>query len=228
MPSRSNLGGLPKIAKLMDNVPLSRTNYWQPPAAGDEPTHTNTTISLIVTNKRLGYADLKRLAIQVHTSMARAIQPFSTFNDGDTLFAASTDEVGGDLLGGIDLDAAASEVMWDAILASVPQEAAFNPPEGVTVPEARLRAYIGTYAFGPHALLKVTENQGKLAVLALNHNVFEFKAWPVPVLPISDTEFYVEGRYHTRIAFKVVYGKATGAVVNPGRWEKVGTRVPGP
>ncbi|HEY5301232.1 MAG TPA: P1 family peptidase [Acetobacteraceae bacterium] len=218
-----------KTAELMHNLPLSRADTWQPPQAGDEPTHTNTTISLIVTNKRLGYAGLKRLAIQVHTSMARAIQPFSTFNDGDTLFGASTDEVSSKSVSALDLDSVASEVMWDAILASVPREPTFIPPTGVTVPEARLRAYVGTYAFGPRAFLKVTEDQGSLAVLALDHDVFEFNAAkPITVVPASDTEFYVAGRYHTRIAFTVVDGKATRAVLNPGRWEQVGTRIPEP
>src|ERR1700722_10829029 len=53
----------------------------------------NTTISLVVTNQVLSHAELQRLAVQVHSSMGRAIQPFSTLNDGDVLFAASTAEV---------------------------------------------------------------------------------------------------------------------------------------
>ncbi len=51
------------------------------------------TISLLVTNQELAFSDLERLAIQVHTSMARAIQPFATTNDGDVLYAATTGEV---------------------------------------------------------------------------------------------------------------------------------------
>ena len=57
---------------------------WNPASSADVPTHRNTTVSLIVTNAQLDYAGLRRLTIQVHTSMARAIQPFSTFDDGDT------------------------------------------------------------------------------------------------------------------------------------------------
>jgi L-aminopeptidase/D-esterase-like protein len=54
----------------------------------------------------MGPADLQRLAVQVHTSMARAIQPFSTYNDGDTLFAVSTQEVGE----GVSLDRVTEEI----------------------------------------------------------------------------------------------------------------------
>src|SRR5580698_640841 len=121
-------GGLPKIADLLTHVPLSRRPDWIPTPADDTPTQRNTTVSLIVTNARLDYAGLQRLAIQVHTSMARAIQPFSTFDDGDTLFAASTDEVPATGLALVDLDTMAGEVMWDAILASVPQDPPFVPP----------------------------------------------------------------------------------------------------
>ena len=86
-----------KIADLMNNVPLSRSSGWASSSAAEVSTHTNTTVSLIVTNARLDYAGLRRLAIQVHISMARAIQPFSTFDDGDTLFAATTDDIAGAL-----------------------------------------------------------------------------------------------------------------------------------
>jgi L-aminopeptidase/D-esterase-like protein len=86
----------------------------------------NTTISLVVTNQKLSFGDLQRLAIQVHTSMARGLQPYATQWDGDVLFAVSTGEVElpqdekarGALIAW--LPAVASEVMWDAILSSVP------------------------------------------------------------------------------------------------------------
>lgn len=222
-------GSLSKVSELMANVPLSRADTWQPPAAAGELATRNTTISLIVTNRRLDYAGLERLAIQVHTSMARAIQPFSTYNDGDTLFAASTDEVDDLVNPQIDLDTAASETMWDAILASVPQQAPFQPPASVTVPDATLQRYVGIYRFAPHAWLRVTDDHERLMVLALGASVFAFdRSKPVAVVPASDTEFYVPGRYPTRIAFRVVDGKVAGAVLNPGLWEQTGTRIESP
>jgi L-aminopeptidase/D-esterase-like protein len=81
--------------------------------------------------------------------MARAIQPFSTSEDGDTLFAASTQEVDGEFRP-VTLTTIASEVMWDAVLASVPDHATSPPPAGkpATVSADRLKAYAGAYEFG--------------------------------------------------------------------------------
>ena len=190
---------------------------------------SNTTVSLIVTNRKLSYAELQRLAIQVHTSMARAIQPFSTFADGDTLFAATTDQAPASALSAIDLDTVAGEIMWDAILKSVPEEPAFVaarlPPRSLTTGSAR---YAGLYDFGPHARLKVEADNGILTVTAERGNVFEFKiGQPVSVVPVSDTEFTVKGRYQTRLSFTLgPDGRATGATLNPGLWAQAGTRAP--
>ena len=86
----------------------------------------NTTISLIVVNQKLAYAELQRLATHVHSSMSRAIQPFATEFDGDVLYAVSTGETqrSQDKPGtpAIAIDVMAAEVMWDAILASIPQQ----------------------------------------------------------------------------------------------------------
>ncbi len=221
-------GGLPKIADLMTHLPLSRRPDWMPTPAGDAPTQRNTTVSLIVTNAKLDYAELQRLAIQVHTSMARAIQPFSTFDDGDTLFAASTDDVSPTVLGLRDLDTMAGEVMWDAILASVPQDPPFVPPAAVTLPPDRLRNYVGTYEFGPHNRLQLTMQDGALHAMALEQPVLEFMpGMLVSLLPTSATDFYVAGRYHTRLSLLLgPDGNPTGATLNPGRWAQSGNRLP--
>jgi L-aminopeptidase/D-esterase-like protein len=71
-----------------------------------------------VTNQRLGPRDLQQLARQVHASMARAIQPFHTPNDGDVLFAVSTFDVTNDALPPMALGVVASELAWDAVLSS--------------------------------------------------------------------------------------------------------------
>src|SRR5262249_7149847 len=85
------------------------------------PSGENTTLTLVVTNRKLAYWELQRLAIQVHTSMARAIQPFHTRYDGDVLFAASTAEVEDAELDALDLSTIASELSWDAVLSSIPK-----------------------------------------------------------------------------------------------------------
>ena len=81
----------------------------------------NTTLTLVVTNQALERRALQQLGRQVHASMSRALQPFHTVADGDILYAVSTAEVE-DGPDPVTLAVIASEVAWDAVLASVPAE----------------------------------------------------------------------------------------------------------
>jgi 6-aminohexanoate-oligomer endohydrolase len=76
----------------------------------------NTTLSVVITNQQLDQAALTPLARQVHSSMARAIQPFHAWNDGDVLYAISTGEVVKPALDVTLLGIIASELAWDAVL----------------------------------------------------------------------------------------------------------------
>jgi L-aminopeptidase/D-esterase-like protein len=99
-------------------------------AAGLPPTAVggNTTLTCLVTNVRLGDKELEHLGRQVHSSMARAIQPFHTNHDGDTLFTVTTDEIdlpqagarpfGANSINSVGLGAVAAEVAWDAVIES--------------------------------------------------------------------------------------------------------------
>lgn len=145
-------GNLTKTSELLQHLPASLSAGWTPATTdpATEPGGTrNTTISLIVTNQKLDSALLQRLAVQVHTSMARAIQPFSTANDGDTLYAASTQEESSPI-NPVTLSTIAGEVMWDAVLASVPENAVATRPSATppAVSADKLAAYAGTYEFG--------------------------------------------------------------------------------
>ena len=80
----------------------------------------NTTLTVVVTDQKLQPWELQRLAVQVHTSMARALSPFQTWRDGDVLFAVSTAETANAELDVTDIATYASELAWDAVLASVP------------------------------------------------------------------------------------------------------------
>ena len=324
----SSWGNRTRTSELLQQMPAILKDDWVAPALppGQElPATRNTTVSLIVTNQKLDYPALQRLAIQVHTSMARGIQPFSTETDGDTLYAASTQEVDSQDVSPSVLATLGGEVMWDAVLASVPEKAAFVPPTTPpTIGADALAAYAGTYEFaaapaqtggafsglgleitlqdggarvvpvdgGPAATAGVTVGDVVTAVdgaslqgLTLNQvlgrmrgptgsraeltvarkdqdqsvsitvirepvrlrsllrakvqgggllveaiggrQVFEFqRAKPLAVIPLSDTEFYVAGRYHTQIAFtKDAAGRVSGAVLNPGRWEQKGLKI---
>jgi L-aminopeptidase/D-esterase len=89
----------------------------------------NTTVTAVVTNVKLSDKDLRQFGRQVHSSMHRAIQPFHTNQDGDTLFALTTDEValpegygsswGENSVNSVALATVASDLAWDAILSAV-------------------------------------------------------------------------------------------------------------
>jgi L-aminopeptidase/D-esterase-like protein len=82
----------------------------------------NTTLTVVVTNQKLGANSLRQLGRQVHTSMARAIQPFHTIYDGDVLYTVTTNAVDNPGLGEIALGVVASAVAWDAVLSIVGRE----------------------------------------------------------------------------------------------------------
>jgi len=79
----------------------------------------NTTLTLVVINQKLSSHAFNQFAKQVHTSMARTIQPFQTTFDGDVLYAVTTNEVGQSALDDVALGVVASEVVWDAVLSIV-------------------------------------------------------------------------------------------------------------
>jgi 6-aminohexanoate-oligomer endohydrolase len=81
---------------------------------GAEPPRGNTTLTVVVTNQKVGRLD--QIGKQVHASMARAIQPFHTEFDGDVLYAVTTREVENPALNDVTLGALASELAWDAVL----------------------------------------------------------------------------------------------------------------
>lgn len=89
-------------------------------AAVRESPGENTTLTVVVTDQTVRGHDLEQLGRQVHSSMARAIQPFHTRNDGDVLWMVSTAEVDVAEWSLTALGVAASEVVWDAVLEAHP------------------------------------------------------------------------------------------------------------
>jgi L-aminopeptidase/D-esterase-like protein len=88
-------------------------------AVAAAPAGGNTTLTLLITNQMLGARSLQQIGKQVHSSMARAIQPFHGSFDGDVLFAATTNATENKMLDDLSLGVLASELAWDAVLASV-------------------------------------------------------------------------------------------------------------
>jgi 6-aminohexanoate-oligomer endohydrolase len=89
-----------------------------PPAAPG-----NTTLTLVVTNQLLARRELRQLGVQVHASLARAIQPFHALVDGDVLYTVSTADVENEELTSMNLGVVASELAWDAVLSCVDESA---------------------------------------------------------------------------------------------------------
>jgi ABC-type oligopeptide transport system ATPase subunit/L-aminopeptidase/D-esterase-like protein len=88
-----------------------------------QPAGGNTTVTALVINRKMDRAALTQLARQVHASMARAIHPFHTMNDGDVLFALSTGAVEADALDDVLLGELACDVAWDAVVNAVQSDA---------------------------------------------------------------------------------------------------------
>jgi L-aminopeptidase/D-esterase-like protein len=196
-----------------------------PASAAQAGAGRNTTASLVVTSQKLTYAQLQRLAVQVHTSMARALQPFATEADGDVLYAVSTGEVdgGAKAMSTFELGIAASELMWDAVLSSVPEQPPAKVTAGSPPPAAELRRYAGEYEFSPSVKLAVTVSGATLAAQATGQRDVHAigRDAPVSLMPVAPAEFAVPGRYPLRLRFD----GEDGLVINPGHWAQTGRRI---
>jgi L-aminopeptidase/D-esterase-like protein len=212
-----------RTVDLMSDYPASRKPNW----SNDKK--RNTTISLIVTNQKLPRAQLERLATHVHSSMARAIQPFATEFDGDVLYAVSTAELDRDVYKSdtpnIDLDVIAADVMWDAILSSVPEQPPVpQPSERVALklkPDA-LDAFAGEYLFSPFVTVRVTVEGAKLMAQATGARpAFAIgREQAVELVPLAPSKFTVFGRYPLVLDFSTP-GVLT---MNPGHWQQTGKK----
>jgi Domain of unknown function (DUF3471) len=117
--------------------------------------------------------------------------------------------------------------MWDAVLASVPEEPAFDPPPAVTVAPERLAGLVGRYKFGPRATINIEVQDGTLMLRLVGAPFFDLRSELTALRPVSTTEFYVDSRYRSRLVFTVgADGRATAATVNPGHWAQRGDRLP--
>lgn len=179
----------------------------------------NTTLTLVVTNQKLPFWALQRLAVQVHGSMNRGIQPFATEADGDVLYAVSTDEVDNPDLSPMDLGVLASELAWDAILSSVPE----IPPEPALLDaqpdSATLRRFSGSYAFHGGGVLTVRLEAGFLqASFNGNGRIFFDKDRIYRLAAAENGLFVVDAPARDVIRFEESEGRISGLTLNPGPW----------
>ncbi len=187
--------------------------------ASQQGLSANTTITLVITNQKLPFWALQRLAVQVHNSMARAIQPFGTMDDGDTLFAVTTGEVDNPRLPLVDLATLASEVAWDAVLASVPEIP--SPTRAApTPPKEDLDACAGEYELAPGARVVVKREGGVLRIeVGERGSLYLPKGGVVALRQVAADEFVLETPRLDRIRFeRSADGTMGGFVINPGPW----------
>ena len=180
----------------------------------------NTTLTLVVTNQKLPVWALGRLAVQVHTSMARAIQPFHTTNDGDVLFAASTGEVEDENLTVAQLGLVAGEAAWDAVLSSVPD---LDPPDTrpeIELSESALQKHVGRYEFAPNVTAEVTRDGRRLFIEATKRSLYLPEKQRVELFPVSPTEFRLHNDRRDRVRFE-----EKALTLNPGHWPLVARRL---
>ena len=189
----------------------------------------NTTISLVVVNQKLSFGDLQRLAVQVHTSMARGLQPYATEFDGDVLFAVSTGEV--DLPQDekarsvviTKLPIIASELMWDAVLSSVPAQPQLPKPVSTKTPLPG--KYAGTYKFSRFVTVKITAKDGRLFAQATGERdayaIGRGKATELVPVSAALDKFTIA----TATRYPLVLDFSSGTlVINPGNWAQVSVK----
>jgi L-aminopeptidase/D-esterase-like protein len=173
----------------------------------------NTTLTLVVTNQKLPWWALNRLAAQVHSSMARAIQPFATQYDGDVLYAVTTDEVENSALTPLDLSTIASEVAWDAVLASVPDLPAAPPATRVALAPEIQRDLAGVYQFPDGG--KLTIGADLTGVFTGTRRIYFDVGRRYTLTPVGPDRLLIEGS-----ARDILQVERGAIVLNPGPWNQ--------
>ncbi len=195
-------------------------------AAAASERRGNTTLTLVLTNQKLPVWALNRLAVQVHMSMGRALQPYATAADGDVLFAATTAAVDNPDLKVEDLGLLASEAAWDAVLASVPPLDPPAPP-GRQPSEAELRSYAGSYEFAPGMAATIEHQAGRLWARGPKRaNLYLPSDQRVALEPVGPADFRVAGTRGDRLRFHRQGRRVTGLTINPGHWPVPARRLP--
>ncbi|HEY5690485.1 MAG TPA: P1 family peptidase [Cyclobacteriaceae bacterium] len=205
----------PSAADMMKNIPIVRK---MDSTSTSGPTN-NTTLTLVVTNQKLPFWALQRLATQVHTSMGRAIQPFSTQDDGDVLYAVSTNEIENSNLSPIDLAVVASELAWDAVLSSVP-ELPEIPKLIDSKPDLKsFMKYKGQYEFYGGGILIVNVNDSGLWAKFIGNGRIYFDENRIYRLkPTENGQFIIDAPAQDIIRFDSKSDKVYGLTINPGAW----------
>jgi 6-aminohexanoate-oligomer endohydrolase len=205
----------PHISELI-SAKVAEQSAAQGAASG--PT-SNTTLTLVVTNQKMPFAQLQRLAVQVHTSMGRAIQPFATDFDGDVLYAVTTNEIENADLSPVDLAFVASEIAWDAVLSSLPSLPSSPQVDDPNTAVANLHQYEGMYVFpdGSHLTIQL-DGQSLSLTFSGRSNIYFDGERLYHLNPAGDGRFIISTAARDVLEFGVTSEGITSVVINPGRW----------
>jgi 6-aminohexanoate-oligomer endohydrolase len=191
----------------------------------------HTTITVVVTNKSLPFWALQRLAVQVHTSMARGDQPLAEGDDGDTLFAVTTGQSVGTTINDEDMDnlgLLASETAWDALLASLPPLPVKTPRANIVPLSLALDGLVGHYAFSSDAIAEIRRKGSALEIELTGHaNSSNYLSVGHPALltAVGTDEFEIAGPREDRLQIDHdAHGAIIGITINPGLWPVHATR----
>lgn len=196
-------------------------------SSSDGPT-ANTTVTVVVTNQTLPFSALQRLAVQVHNSMARAIQPFGMLVDGDTLFAVSTGEVQNSALSSLDLSTLASETAWDAVLASAPAPAVRTAAGGSAAQAPDVSGYVGRYEFTPGVVAEISSRGGSLQIIGSGRDSLYLPTGKaIALVPAAGDDFTLDTPRADRLRFERDKRKQVlGLTIDPGQWPIPARRLP--
>ncbi|GGZ97859.1 hypothetical protein GCM10008090_02720 [Arenicella chitinivorans] len=217
--------GLERDLQIKDMFAKFESKFSEQTLERADNSNKNTTISVLVVNQKLEPALLKRLAVQVHTSMSRSLQPYATLFDGDVFYAVSTEEIDDKELSPVDLGVIASEVMWDALLAAAPAQqpkhVQANP--NVALSSADMNAIAGEYQFSDKVKLKVFVRKGKLFARATgSKKVFAIATdQDKELLPVAKNQFVVP----SRVPLTLDFSNAEKVILNPGHWQQTGVLI---
>ena len=91
----------------------------------DDPALRSTTLAVVATNVTLEKTPLTKIAMMANCGAARAVRPYHTTGDGDSLFAVSTGRLSRPNLQLTVLGCACADVVAEAIVRGVRAAAAF-------------------------------------------------------------------------------------------------------
>lgn len=126
-----------------------------------------------------------------------------------------------------ELGAHASELMWDAVLSSVPPIPDRPAASEQVMSQSELSRYAGTYRFAPDMDATVSVHDGDLVISAPRlGSMYLPKGPPIRLIPATGGDFLLETDRSDTVRFGVNRnGEVDSLTINPGHWPVSATRL---